>query len=299
MHDPHTASIFMVADMTGSVSLHQRLNEQEAERVIDRGLKRMTRSIESQGGKVQQVVGDELLARFSQAEAACHAAIDMQQRVADLPPASGHKLSLRVALATTADAAQGESQHITQALRLAALGAAGEILCDAALGKMLRGNNALHFVPLSGRQISGDATPGAAGVSPFQLLWSNAGGSALTAEASEPAPAFDQTSRLCLRYLGQTYLVSLQNPVLTTGRDASCGVIVDDRRVSRQHARIERRSDGFYLVDTSTNGSFVSIQGRQEALVRKHDVLLEGCGKICLGSTINDGRSECLEFEHL
>ena len=76
-------------------------------------------------------------------------------------------------------------------------------------------------------------------------------------------------------------------------------VIVDDRRVSRQHARIERRSDGFYLVDTSTNGSFVSIQGRQEALVRKHDVLLEGRGKICLGSTINDGRSECLEFEHL
>ncbi|MDX9737128.1 MAG: FHA domain-containing protein, partial [Azonexus sp.] len=106
-------------------------------------------------------------------------------------------------------------------------------------------------------------------------------------------------SRLCLRYLGQTYLVSSQNPVLTTGRDASCGVIVDDRRVSRQHARIERRSDGFYLVDTSTNGSFVSIQGRQEALVRKHDVLLEGRGKICLGSTINDGRSECLEFEHL
>ena len=37
----------------------------------------------------------------------------------------------------------------------------------------------------------------------------------------------------------------------------------------------------------------------QEAQVRKHDVLLEGRGKICLGSTINDGRSECLEFEHL
>lgn len=299
MHDPHTASIFMVADMTGSVSLHQRLNEQEAERVIDRGLKRMTRSIEGQGGKVQQVVGDELLARFTQAEAACHAAIDMQQRVADLPPVSGHKLSLRVALATAADAAQGESQHITQALRLAALGTAGEILCDATLGKMLCENNGLHFMPCTGRQISCDASPGSAGVSPFQLLWSNTGGNTQLSEASEPPPAFDQASRLCLRYLGQTYLVSLQNPVLTTGRDASCGVIVDDRRVSRQHARIERRSDGFYLVDTSTNGSFVSIQGRQEALVRKHDVLLEGRGKICLGSTINDGRSECLEFEHL
>ena len=233
MHDPHTASIFMVADMTGSVSLHQRLNEQEAERVIDRGLKRMTRSIEGQGGKVQQVVGDELLARFTQAEAACHAAIDMQQRVADLPPVSGHKLSLRVALATAADAAQGESQHITQALRLAALGAAGEILCDARLGEMLRDNDGLNLMPLAGRQISCDASPGSAGVSPFQLLWSNTGGNAQLSEASEPPPAFDQASRLCLRYLGQTYLVSSQNPVLTTGRDASCGVIVDDRRVDR------------------------------------------------------------------
>ena len=208
MHDPHTASIFMVADMTGSVSLHQRLNEQEAERVIDRGLKRMTRSIEGQGGKVQQVVGDELLARFTQAEAACHAAIDMQQRVADLPPVSGHKLSLRVALATAADAAQGESQHITQALRLAALGAAGEILCDARLGEMLRDNDGLNLMPLAGRQISCDASPGSAGVSPFQLLWSNTGGNAQLSEASEPPPAFDQASRLCLCYLGQTYLVS-------------------------------------------------------------------------------------------
>jgi hypothetical protein len=140
-------------------------------------------------------------------------------------------------------------------------------------------------MPLAGRQISCDASPGSAGVSPFQLLWSNTGGNAQLSEASEPPPAFDQASRLCLRYLGQTYLVSSKNPVLTTGRDASCGVIVDDRRVSRQHARIERRSDGFYLVDTSTNGSFVSIQGRQEALVRKHDVLLEGRGKIWSLST--------------
>lgn len=299
MSEAHTSSIFMIADMTGSASLHQRLNEQEAERAIDRCLKRITRSIEGQEGRIQQVVGDELLARFSHAEAACHAAIDMQQRVADLPPVSGHKLSLRIALAAVGGNAQLDSEHITHALRLAALGEGGEILCDAALGKHLHGQHSLQFAPVHGRHIGGEPTPDSAGIPPFQLLWLNAAGAAVLADPSEPPPVFDQSSRLCLRYQGQTYLVSAQLPVLSAGRDPGCGILVDDRRVSRQHARIERRSDGFYLVDTSTNGSFVSIQGRQEALVRKHDVLLEGRGKICLGSTINEGRSECLEFEHL
>lgn len=294
MSEAHTSSIFMIADMTGSASLHQRLNEQEAERAIDRCLKRITRSIEGQEGRIQQVIGDELLARFSHAEAACHAAIDMQQRVADLPPVSGHKLSLRIALAAAGPDAQRDSEHITQALRLAALGDGGEILCDAALGPRLEGQHNLHFTPLRER-----ASSEIKGAPPLQLLWLHAAAGAPAAESSVPPHVFDQTSRLCLRYLGKTYLVSAQTPVLNAGRDPACGLIVDDRRVSRQHARIERRSDGFYLVDTSTNGSFISIQGRQEALVRKHDVLLEGRGKICLGSTINDTRAECLEFEHL
>ncbi|WP_415032929.1 FHA domain-containing protein [Azonexus sp.] len=292
MSEAHTASIFMIADITGSASLHQRLNDQEAERAIDRCLKRVTRSIEGQNGRIQQVVGDELLARFSQAEAACHAAIDMQQRVADLPPISGHKLSLRIALATAGEAAQLESDRVTQALRLAALAGSGEIVCDAVLGKHLQGQHNLHFSPLSERRLAGEQ----GGFPPFKLAWPHAGSSLPPADL---APVFDENSRLCLRYQEQIYLVNAQLQVLNIGRDTSCNIIADDRRISRHHARIERRSDGFYLVDTSTNGSFLSMRGRQEILVRRHDVLLEGSGKICLGSTINDVRAQCLEFEHL
>lgn len=107
------------------------------------------------------------------------------------------------------------------------------------------------------------------------------------------------SSRLCLRYRGKAFLLDEKTPVLTIGRDLGCKLVVDDRKASRQHARVEKRSDGFYLVDTSTNGSFVEINGRQEVLVRRNDIPLEHTGRITFGGSGNDAASESADFEHL
>lgn len=87
--------------------------------------------------------------------------------------------------------------------------------------------------------------------------------------------------------------------MLTIGRDLECKLLVIDRKASRQHARIERRADGFFLVDTSTNGCFVTLSGRQEIMVRRHEVQLENRGQISFGNSGNDPSADIAEFEHL
>src|SRR5690242_1638155 len=43
------------------------------------------------------------------------------------------------------------------------------------------------------------------------------------------------------------------------GRSEECDLRIDDTSVSRRHARIEPRSDGYFAVDLqSTNGTFVN-----------------------------------------
>jgi len=51
----------------------------------------------------------------------------------------------------------------------------------------------------------------------------------------------------------------LTDEAITFGREATNTVVVADPSVSRQHAWIEKRPDGYYLIDkNSSNGTYVN-----------------------------------------
>src|SRR5512133_1814191 len=84
----------LFVDVAGSVRLHEKLGGAEAQRAVDRCLKRVERSVEAHEGRIVKAVGDELLVVFNRADQALQAALEMQQRVHDLPAVSGIKLSI-------------------------------------------------------------------------------------------------------------------------------------------------------------------------------------------------------------
>src|SRR5512146_2387517 len=86
----------LFADVSGSARLHEKLGSAEALRAVDRCMKRMERTVDGFNGRIVKIVGDELMATFDHADEALQAAIEMQLRVADLPPVSGVKLEIRV-----------------------------------------------------------------------------------------------------------------------------------------------------------------------------------------------------------
>lgn len=88
------------------------------------------------------------------------------------------------------------------------------------------------------------------------------------------APAVATGGRLVCLTDGREYQVGA---ALVIGRDAGADVVVPGNEVSRRHAQIVATEQGFVLVDTSTNGSFVNghrIEG--SCVLQRADVIRIG-----------------------
>ena len=72
---------------------------------------------------------------------------------------------------------------------------------------------------------------------------------------------------------------------LLIGRGETNDLVLEDPMTSRHHARIERRNDNFVLVDQSTNGTFVTVQGERETPLRRSEFILYGHGEIAFGDS--------------
>ena len=93
-----------------------------------------------------------------------------------------------------------------------------------------------------------------------ELLWQDSSAD-LTAMAPRSAA---RAARLELRHGARTFELDANSPAVTLGRDAQNDVVIGDPLASRLHARIERRRDKFVLVDQSSNGTFVTVDGEPE-----------------------------------
>lgn len=79
------------------------------------------------------------------------------------------------------------------------------------------------------------------------------------------------------------------------GRSSSCDVVLDDRRVSRQHARIETTGEQVRLVDLgSGNGTLVNGRKVRSELLMTGDVLQIGRTHLTVMRLRTPARSEAV-----
>ena len=88
-------------------------------------------------------------------------------------------------------------------------------------------------------------------------------------------------------------------PALAIGRDMQNDLVIADRKASRMHARIERRRDKFVLIDHSSNGTYVTVHGETEIVLRREELALRGRGQVSFGHAFQDDPSEFLDFSCL
>ena len=79
---------------------------------------------------------------------------------------------------------------------------------------------------------------------------------ASAASAKAGVPTASTGGRLVSLTDGREYQISSKG--LSFGRDASCDVVIASGEVSRNHAEISSGPDGYYIIDTSTNGIWVN-----------------------------------------
>ncbi|QTA80160.1 Forkhead-associated domain-containing protein [Desulfonema limicola] len=107
----------------------------------------------------------------------------------------------------------------------------------------------------------------------------------------EPLPSI-----LELRLGDHLIEVSQTRPSATMGRQEHNDFEIIDTRVSRSHARVEYRKGQFFVIDHSTNGTYVMISGKKGVNLKRKELVLEGRGFITLGRKIAPDSPKAVHF---
>lgn len=115
--------------------------------------------------------------------------------------------------------------------------------------------------------------------------------------AMHDLPEASVRQRLELRLGRLLIIMNTDRPEVTMGRQRHNDIEIVDTRVSRSHARIELRDGRFILIDHSTNGTYVKLNGRDDSLsLKRSELPLEGAGTINLGRKMIDRPSRTIYF---
>lgn len=275
----------LAAGIANSTRLHEKLGGSEASWAVDRCLKRIERAVEASGGRIVQTGGDETLAAFDSADAVVNAAIEMQQRIAGLPPVSGVKMTIRVGIscgrASRPD--QPDDGLVRETAHLMGIARSGQTLAN---GKIL------EALPETMRMLVTDTaltlpneSGGSESIVEIAPSETPAAGSAENGLPRESNAAGFTGAWLRLCYGQDTVVLDERSLVITMGRDGACDIVIRNPRASRRHATIKRCGNLVVLTDKSTNGTYVTIKGNSEQFVRHSECSLYRSGIITFASS--------------
>jgi adenylate cyclase len=281
----------LFADVAGSTRLYETLGNAQALVAVARCLDIVRLVCEGHGGRIVKTIGDEAMAVFPAVDEATEAAAEMQAKMSALAPVGGARLAIRVGFhfgpAIEADGdVFGDSVNV--AARLVALAKGGQVITSseaaAALSPWLRARlRELDRLTVRGKLED---------IGIFELLWQESADE-LTALSTRPKMS---QARITLRLRDREIELGESQPALTLGRDPHSDFVINDRMASRLHARIERRRDKFVLIDQSSNGTYVTVEGEKEILLRREELILRGRGHISFGHTYQPEPADVLRF---
>jgi adenylate cyclase len=273
-------------------ALADQLGEDEARHASERCANRIERAISAQGGKILHQEPGQTLAVFERSDAGVQAAADALQRIRNLPPLRGAGQPVRLGLHygilddTEAGAGEANGEGVTVARQLAGL-------CENEQA-LVSGTAVMVTSSTTRSLISAQAL---AGPNWARLEWPVYAIGQRTGLVTSIRAAARLTQRLRIRHQQDVLFVEEQRPVLLLGRELANDVSIMDPRASRQHARIERRREGFVLFDQSTNGTYVAIEGQIERHVKKGRMVLNGPGRIGCGFSADEVERDLVFFD--
>ncbi len=272
----------MFADICRSTYLFDQLGDEKAAILIGDVLKQTTSIVEAHEGVVLRTKGDDVLCIFSDPLKAVQASMDVHKKIGEFSSDAATELSIRIginsgsALLTEGDIL-GDTVNI--AARLSSFAKAGQTIVAAHTIDMLDGFPAGLIRHMGDISLKGKPGP----LSVFELLDASqqdeitqVGPAARHLPKSDWLTISFQSRRDKLDYLMVRYLF---------GRNPGCDLVLDHPLVSRHHAEVRYQNNGFVLIDFSTNGTELIINGRARSL-HHSQAALRGSGSIFLGRTI-------------
>ena len=286
-----TTGCVLFADVSGSTKLYETVGDAAASSAIDLCLKLFAAITEQHGGRVVKTIGDEVMALFPKAATASRAAIDIQLAVTQMAPVEKVKLGVRIGMnAGPLLERDGDvfGDTVNLAARLTEMAARGQIITSLETVELLEPIQKMDCRSLYAIAVKGKEDE----VGICEVLWTDSeDATQLVAQRATT----DLGHQLRVVYHGRTVMVDDEHRALTLGRDASADLVVLDRMASRSHCEIERRGAKFVITDRSANGTYVTIDGDSELVLRRDETILRHHGVIALGHSRTTA-TELVEF---
>ncbi|MEE9551489.1 MAG: adenylate/guanylate cyclase domain-containing protein [Gammaproteobacteria bacterium] len=295
---PKTTNLaIMFADISGSTKLYETLGDDLANATISKTLDILTKIVKEHNGTVIKTIGDEIMCTYPAAEDAAKAACEMHEKLADddiegVPDDT--IISIRVGMhfgPAIMEAGDVFGDAVNVAARMAAQAKANQIITTEGtiekLPPVLRASTRfVDHAPIKGKKEVIDI---------YEFIWQEEDVTRMATGmmASTPAPE----AKLRVRYNDMDVQLNKQKPSLVMGRSKDCDMSINEKLASRQHVRIELRRDKFFIIDQSTNGTHVLIDG-EDAFLRREEMPLNGNGQISLGKGFSEEPTEVVHFTH-
>jgi len=278
-------SAVLYVEVMGGARLIVAMGAGEGGRTIERCLHRVDVVISGHGGQVLERSDSRMLVGFASAGEAMNAYGEMLQKVMSMPPQRGVQLGIRAGLHVSAapvSAASDEAARVAEAL----MKVAGEDQAFASLQfceqvGIARRADGLRTLMVN--NVLWEALPVAGNEEVVQRA-------EVVVEPEVAAPVVETRPAvgLRLRHREHAYVLDEEHASLAIGRDRSCQIMIEDKRASRVHARVELRDGVPYLVDQSSNGTSLAIVGEDEEWLRRSEVALKGMGRFGCGFTCSE-----------
>ena len=281
-----TKCAVMFSDVAGSTQLYEQLGDAEAKRVVGDCLAQLADVTRKQGGTVIKTIGDELMCRFPTADAAVAAARSMQEIVQSSPDHEQLHASIRTGLhygSVIEDEGDVFGDAVNLAARMASVARGGQIITTQTTVAELSPTLAAATRPFDIAKVKGKR----AEIAMYEVMWDS------DEEVTRMATKLMSRgqvgeSNLTLRFADTTYTIDAAVGSLSFGRDAQCDVVIDTDLASRRHAHCVFRRGKYVLVDTSTNGTYVQIAGKEDVYLRREELILHSDGVFCLGQKVSE-----------
>ena len=290
---PELTVVFV--DITGSMSVFEKLGNQKAVNAITRLTKWIGQVCEKHSGHVVKYLGDGVLILFHESQNAVTAASELQnihyERIKEWPSALKMRLQIGIArgdVVVQSGDCYGDAVNV--ASRLSDLSGSEQIFVSENVIWQLPDSFLLRSRCLGSMTIRGRLENCVI----YRIEWQNELISEMFTMPANLVPSYLNIASTKLMYIELSQLqvndrfTAVELPIYI-GREGNAQFVIQDPRVSRKHAVIQWQAGNFYLKDISSYGTWVRFSNEESIIsLRRQDCVLLKNGDIALGGSFED-----------
>ena len=294
---PKTKNIgIMFADVVGSTQLFEVLGDDMARATIAETLELLTNVTNGHSGTVIKTIGDEVMCTFPEADDSAYAATEMHETLEDANDMreEGPKIKIRIGMHFGPALLEGGDvfgDAVNVAARMAAQAKGGQIITTKTTIDLLdpvtqASSRFVDRAPIKGKKED---------IEIYEIIWQESDVTTMATGVGTSAKQREEVS-LEVSYKKTSVTLNQDKSVLMMGRSKACDLPINEQLASRQHVKIELRRDKFFVIDQSTNGTHIKIDGTDESFLRREEMHITANGQISLGKSFADNPTEVVSF---